>query len=235
MNYFNYFTEIEEHFQRARGRQIYLCPLDWALIESWQQSGIPLPAVLAGIDQTFAAFASGRRRDTERPRSLAYCAAAVMRAAETAKEAAVGGHGAAAPAAEPAGFERGKIAAFLAGAREQIAAAALPPLALAVAAEIAADLAAQAAAWAAPASTPAPSLEELDRWLTALDDRLFAALQSAAPTADLAAARAEYERELAPYRRQLKTEQLAMVERQFLRKRLLERYRLPRLSLFYLS
>ncbi len=36
-NYFNYFTEIEEHFQRARGTGLFLLsPLDWALIESWK-------------------------------------------------------------------------------------------------------------------------------------------------------------------------------------------------------
>ena len=50
-NYFNYFTEIEEHFQRARGTGLFLLsPLDWALIESWKNSGIPLEAVLRGID-----------------------------------------------------------------------------------------------------------------------------------------------------------------------------------------
>lgn len=232
MNYFNYFTEIEEHFQRARGRQIYLCPLDWALIESWKEAGIPLAAVLAGIDQTFAGFAAGRRKDTERPRSLAYCAAAVARAAAAAKEAAVGGHDGTPP--EAPGFEPRRIASFLEQARAQLAAASLPPLAAAVAAEVAQELAAQAALWAAPAPPARPPLDQLDRWLTALDDRLCAAVQAAAPSAVLAATRADYERELAPYRRQLKTEQLAMVERQFLRKRLLERYGLPRLSLFYM-
>ena len=49
-NYFNYFTEVEEHFQRARGTSIFLLsPLDWALIESWKNAGVPLAAVLRGI------------------------------------------------------------------------------------------------------------------------------------------------------------------------------------------
>ena len=30
--YFNYFTEIEEHFQRRRGTLLMLSPLDWALM-----------------------------------------------------------------------------------------------------------------------------------------------------------------------------------------------------------
>ena len=53
-NYFNYFTEIEEHFQRARGTGLFLLsPLDWALIESWKNSGIPVEAVLQGYRRSF--------------------------------------------------------------------------------------------------------------------------------------------------------------------------------------
>jgi hypothetical protein len=265
MNYFNYFTEIEEHFQRARGAQIYLSPLDWALIEAWKDAGIPLEAACEGIDQAFAKFASGKRRDRARPRSLAYCASAVLQAAEAARDAAEGGRtpaGAAVRPAEP-GWERQRIAAGLARARQSLAAAELPPLARAVAAEVEAALDRLLAAWAAadaPAAAEAAAgsasasgaghgdvaaaagdlptgedLAALDRWLTALDDRLLAALQLAAPAETLAAVRAGFERELAPHRRNLRTEQLAMVEKQFLHKRLLEHYRLPRFSLFYLS
>ena len=39
-NYFNYFTEIEEYFQKKRGEFRLLSPIDWALIESFQQAGI---------------------------------------------------------------------------------------------------------------------------------------------------------------------------------------------------
>ena len=52
-NYFNYFTEIEEHFQRRRGGILLLSTLDWALIETWKDAGIPLEAVLRGIDAAF--------------------------------------------------------------------------------------------------------------------------------------------------------------------------------------
>src|SRR5205823_14496544 len=78
-NYFNYFTEIEEHFQRARGTSLFLLsPLDWALIESWKNSGIPLEAVLRGID---AAFEKWRKRPararTQLINAVAFCAQAV--------------------------------------------------------------------------------------------------------------------------------------------------------------
>jgi len=55
-NYFNYFTEIEEHFQSRRGTGLILSTLDWALIETWKVAGIPLEAVLRGIDTTFDHF-----------------------------------------------------------------------------------------------------------------------------------------------------------------------------------
>ncbi len=66
-NYFNYFTEVEEHFQRARGTGLFLLsPVDWALIEAWKNGGIPLEAVLRGIDQ---AFEKWRARPRPRPHS----------------------------------------------------------------------------------------------------------------------------------------------------------------------
>jgi hypothetical protein len=83
-NYFNYFTEIEEHFQRARGTRLFLLsPLDWALIENWKNSGVPLEAVLKGIDDTFEKWRS-RKVKRRMINSLAYCAQAVLEAARQA-------------------------------------------------------------------------------------------------------------------------------------------------------
>src|ERR1700733_3889238 len=83
-NYFNYFTEIEEHFQRARGTGLFLLsPLDWALIESWKTAGIPLEAVLKGVDEAFEKWRS-RKVKRRNVNSLAYCAQAVMEAAQRA-------------------------------------------------------------------------------------------------------------------------------------------------------
>ena len=83
-NYFNYFTEIEEHFQRARGTGLFLLsPLDWALIESWKTAGIPLEAVLKGIDEAFEKWRS-RKVKRRNVNSLAYCSQAVMEAAQRA-------------------------------------------------------------------------------------------------------------------------------------------------------
>src|SRR5437868_2919773 len=80
-NYFNYFTEIEEFFWKKRGIAMLLTTLDWALIESWKGAGIPLEAVLRGIDRSFEKFEAGRRR-TRKVNSLAYCQQEVLAAAE---------------------------------------------------------------------------------------------------------------------------------------------------------
>ncbi|MGH9487932.1 MAG: hypothetical protein ACRD04_10145 [Terriglobales bacterium] len=228
MNYFNYFTEIEEHFQRKRGAQILLSPVDWALIASWREAGIPLAAVLTGIDQAFAKFDSGRRRDTQRHRSLLYCAAAVLAAADAVRAAAVGAPSTPAPPrAEDDAFSPGRIRAHLEAAAARLPAV-LPDHP--AAAELAATLLRLAAAEHGPAS-----LEELERVLTACDDKLFAVLTAATPVDVVVAIRSEMERDLAPYRRRLRPEQAVMIERQFLQRRLLEYWRLPRLSLFYLD
>src|SRR3954467_13328583 len=81
-NYFNYFTEIEEHFQRARGTSLFLLsPLDWALIESWNNAGVPLGAVLRGIDTAFEKWRA-RKVKTQMVNSLAFCTQAVMTEAQ---------------------------------------------------------------------------------------------------------------------------------------------------------
>ena len=81
MNYFNYFTEIEEHFQRARQTGTFLLsPLDWALIEVWKDSGVPLEAALKGIDRAFEKW-HARKRRARMVNALAYCSQEVLSAA----------------------------------------------------------------------------------------------------------------------------------------------------------
>src|SRR5437868_13316365 len=87
MTYFNYFTEIEDHFQRRRGSILLLSSLDWALIETWKDAGVPLEAVLRGIDATFDRY-DQRKSKSRKINSLAYCAQAVLTAVEDMNEAA---------------------------------------------------------------------------------------------------------------------------------------------------
>lgn len=228
-NYFNYFTEIEERFQQRRGSILLLSTLDWALIETWREAGIPVEAVLRGIDEAFDKYEARKSRGRLRSiNGLAWCTQAVMEAVEAMKEASVGAQPAgAAPVAVP-GFERERIAAHLERCAAQLEQAQLTGLATEVAAQAAARLHELALA-------PPPSLEDLERNLTVFEEKLFSALTATAPEPDLVALREESAREIAPYRGRMKTEQIRQVEQQFLRKRLLEGYNVPRLSLFYMS
>src|SRR5208282_486058 len=89
-NYFNYFTEIEEHFRKCRSEPVLLSPLDWALVESWREQGFPLEAVLAGIERSFQKFQAGKR-SYRKVNSLAYCSQEVFRAVEESRAAAAQG------------------------------------------------------------------------------------------------------------------------------------------------
>ena len=82
---------------------------------------------------------------------------------------------------------------------------------------------------------PVRSLEELDRTLSVLEEKMFAALLTSAPEEELVALREQAARELAPYRGKMQAVQIKQVQQQFLQKRMLETRKLPRLSLFYMS
>jgi hypothetical protein len=238
MNYFNYFTEIEERFQQRRGSLLMLSTLDWALIETWREAGVPLEAVLRGIDAAFDKHDAQALRSTRRPRKvngLAWCAQAVLEAVEQSREAAIG----AAPASsteasgrEPveSGFEGARIARYLErnAALLTAAAANLPASANTAASEAAARQRELVV------SLDAQSLEALDRTLSVLEEKLFAALLTAAPEEQLVSLREQAARELAPYRGKMQAVQIKQVQQQFLQKRLLEAHSLPRLSLFYM-
>ena len=72
MNYFNYFTEIEDTFIRRRARNLFLSPLDWALIETWQERGIPLHIVIRSVESVFDVF-DKQPPGTRTIKSLFYC------------------------------------------------------------------------------------------------------------------------------------------------------------------
>jgi hypothetical protein len=230
-NYFNYFTEIEEHFQRRRGSILLLNTLDWALIETWKDAGIPLEAVLRGIDATFDRYEQRPTR-ARKINGLAYCSQEVLAAAEDMKEAAVG-----VKRDQPdTGFSNATVAAFLRGCAGQLDAATLPSSA-AVSPQAAAREAAQSLrdlANEVESGKTASRLEDLERRLLVMEDKLFALLLAALPDDQLVQTRAEADRDIAPYRSKMPVAQIEQLHKQYVRKRLLERYALPRLSLFYM-
>jgi triphosphoribosyl-dephospho-CoA synthetase len=232
-NYFNYFTEIEECFQRCRGTRTLLSPLDWALVETWKEAGIPLEAVLVGVERAFEKFKK-RPKGLQKVNSLAYCSQLVLKAAEEIA-AGAGPEGAAQEKELPAPFEAGEIADYL-----QDNSAALEEAAQRARAQgqavLAEDLAAVADGLQQGLESVSPSgdLEDVERRMTALEEKLTASLQRATDVELLTSLRADVERGLAPYRRKMTAAQVESLERQLLKKRLFEHYGIPRLSLFYL-
>jgi hypothetical protein len=233
-NYFNYFTEIEERFQQRRGALLLLSTLDWALIETWREAGIPLEAALRGIDAAFDKYEARQKRGRmRRVNGLAWCAQAVMEAAHELREASAGASPVAAETRE-SGFEHERVAAHLEAAAGALVNSAIAPQACAATAGRLRELAGEVRA-ANQASAAVHDLEALERTLTVLEEKLFAALTAAAPEELLVGLKEHAARELAPYRSRMGAVQLRQVEHQFVTKQLLVHYALPRLSLFYMS
>jgi hypothetical protein len=238
-NYFNYYTEIEEHFWRKRGAHLLVSPLDWAIVETWQKAGIPLAVVLRGIDRAFESWARSKRAAGGRQlKSLAYCVDAVLDAAAEAQEAAAGSGPElkrTAPAAEP--FSRAELRRYLDRNAARLRAAAKKRRATHAALASKMEETAKHIDEALPAvDTPgAVDLEDLERRVTVLEEKLAAALSADADEEAMLGIRREMDRALAPYRRKMSAEQLWQLERQYLQKRLFEYFEVPRLSLFYLT
>lgn len=221
-NYFNYFTEIEEHFQRARGTSLFLLsPLDWALIESWKVSGIPLEAVLRGIDAAFEKWRAKRSR-VQMVNSIAYCAQAVAAEAQRLADASSGR--VEKPASDP--FPAEDLLRYIqsnAAAVRATGNSGFLPIAESLD-RIAAEMPALSA-----------DLEALEQRLTALEQRLIAMARSLQSEEQALAARQDLESHLRPWRGKMTAPQIAMLETQFLDRATLESTGLPRLSLFYLK
>jgi hypothetical protein len=218
-NYFNYFTEIEEHFQRARGTGLFLLsPLDWALIETWKNAGVPLEAVMRGIDAAFEKWRA-RKVKTQMVNSLAFCAQAVLTEAQIM--AGTAQPRARRKAAPP--FDQDALRTYL--AENSTAVRAVEGYAeIATALERLADETAQHYA----------DLEALEQRLTVLEEKMVAIARTRQSDEDLLAARREMDRQLRPYRGKMTADQLSMLEKQYLERALLEKAGLPRLSLFYM-
>lgn len=238
-NYYNYFTEIEEYFWKKRGAHLLVSPLDWAILETWQRAEIPVGTVMRGIDRAFESYARSRRGQSGRQlKSLAYCVDAVLETAEEEKEAAAGS-GPLADSARPQAdrsFSPGELKKYLQQNADQLSRAAGKPGISADLADAFSSAAAKVSAFLPLLDSPATTdLEDLERHLTVIEEKLFAKISAAANDELLVAIRRELDRQLAPYRRKMNAPQLVQLERSFTQKRLFEEFVIPRLSLFYLS
>ncbi len=213
-NYFNYFTEIEEHFQRARGTSIFLLsPLDWALIETWKNGGVPLEAVLRGIDLAFEKWRA-KPKKTQMVNSVAFCAQAVLSEAQR-----MSGTGQPRPEkSESAPFESGELQSYMQRNADALRKAGFDEAAGSLEQIIAG---------------PLDELEEVEQRLGILEQKIIAALRARQSEEEALSARKSLDSQLRPYRSKMTADQLAMLERQYLDRDLLENAKIPRLSLFY--
>jgi len=219
-NYFNYFTEVETHFQQVRGTSLFLLsPVDWALVEAWKNAGVPLEAVLRGIDAAFQKW-RGRKKKTQMVNSLAFCAQAVLTEAQVM--AGTAQRPAARESAPPFPLDvlRGYLATNATAAR--------------LAGPDYAEIASALERLAAEVEAHYNDLEDLERRLTVLEEKAVATARSRQSEEQLLDARRELDAQLRPYRSKMTAEHLAMLEKQYLERNLLEKAGLPRLSLFYM-
>lgn len=238
-NYFNYFTEIEEHFCRRRGTLLTVSTLDWALMETWKDAGIPLEAVLRGIDVTFDHYESRPGQvKIKKINGLAWCAQEILSAAEEIKEAATGSERKPSPGVPGLGHQ--EIADFLTqnastlGELKKHVQGGPLQSALEESSESLKVLAESEQSKAAHKPEVPLQLDRMERTLTVLEEKLLAALTVVASEADLVGLRSEADHEIAPYRSKMPGFQIEQLRKQFVHKRLFERAKIPRLSLFYL-
>jgi hypothetical protein len=219
-NYFNYFTEIETHFQRVRGTSLFLLsPLDWAMIESWKNADVPLEAVLRGIDVAFEKWRA-RKKKTQMVNSLTFCAQAVL----TEAQVMAGTASRPVPRESAPPFPLDDLREYLARNAEAVRQAGPDFGGIASALE----------RLAAEAEAQYQDLEDLERHLTVLEEKAIATARNHQSEEQLLDVRRELDAQLRPYRSKMTAEHLAMLEKQYLDRNLLEKAGLPRLSLFYM-
>lgn len=211
INYFNYFTEVEQFYQTKRKSFTLLSTLDWVLVETWKESGIPLEIVLKGIDR---AFSQAKREIT----SLAYCIGPVSQVLKEDKEGRIE----APKLPEISSEETAKYLGELAGKVEAVAK---------VFPEFGGKLSGIAVAVRA---VDAGEFQKAEQELGALEERLIAILKVASDENAMLGLKRSVDGDLSPFRSTMTAAQLTMLEQQLWRRKLMEKYDVPRLSLFYL-
>ena len=237
MNYFSYFTEIEDTFIRRRGKHLLLSPIDWALIESWKERGVPLHVAVRAIEHAFDSYESKKRKRTVK--SLLYCQEEVEAQYAEWLESRVGSNqtpsDSEADETSPTVFSRDVLLAHLEQSLEN-----LERLrnerndndelseALARATSLLSEIRED---FSTAAQHDARKLEES---LSGIDRLLDDAIRQSLTPDELAAATADVEAQIKPYKRHMDKAAFAQTRANLLRKRLRERFDVPRLSLFFL-
>ncbi|HKO60427.1 MAG TPA: hypothetical protein VJV03_04650 [Pyrinomonadaceae bacterium] len=236
LNYFNYFTEIEDAFIRRRDKHLLLSPMDWALIESWKEMDVPLHVVLRAIEKAFDSWESKPRKRTVK--SLLYCQEEVEAQFAEWREAQVGAGSEeeVAEADERQPFSRTAILehlhrghAALRSAREKQTSSSLNEFA-----EVLDRAVARMEELTEEFSSTNLDARKLEQSLSGVERMLSDVMTKAIDADKVAALKAETKEQLRPYRKQMETTVYQQTLENLFLKRLREQYGVPRLSLFYL-
>jgi len=235
LNYFNYFTEIEDTFVRRRGKHLFLSPMDWALMETWKQQGIPVHIVLRGIEKSFDSFESRPRKRTVK--SLLYCQEEVEAQYAEWNDARVGASAANDNlAADKTPFSLEAVSEHLQRSRDVLLEAAATRRekqeddlseAMTRAAMLLNDIEQDLAA-GAPLDT-----RKLEDSLGGLERLLNNSMFAVASSDELETQKTAVKEQLKPYRNHMETSVYNQTFNNLLLKRLREQFAVPRLSLFY--
>jgi hypothetical protein len=239
LNYFNYFTEIEDVFIRRRGKHLLLSSMDWALIESWKEMRVPLHVALRGIEKAFDSWEAKPRKRTVK--TLLYCQEEVEAQYAEWLESRVGAaseetQSKTEPESE-APFSRAVILDHLRQTRAKLMGTVAQRKIIAAggfleslerAAGLLEDLENDFA------ESARPDAQKLEISLTGIERMLESALRSAAPAEQIDAIRKEVRMRLRPYRSHMDQAVYEQTLDNLLLKRLREQFGVPRLSLFYL-
>jgi hypothetical protein len=241
MNYYNYFTEIEDEFVKRRGRHILISPLDWSLIETWQQRGIPLHVVLRGVNASFDAYEQREAR-ARRVNSLFYCQQEVEAQFQAWTQSRVGaahqaeadGSAETATAQSDDQFSPAAITAYLSERQADLerlreSHGADPVLAPII--ERAVDRIGSLLDDLRTSGQVSP--EQIEGDLARIEEMIVTGLRESAGEERLARLTMEAQTKLKSYRDRMERGVFEQTIRNFIARRLREEYRVPRLGLFY--
>ena len=247
LNYFNYFTEIEEEFVRRRGKPLLISPMDWALIETWKTAGIPLHIVLRAINQAFDAY-DARAQKHRKVNSLFYCQQQVDSTFADYRVAQVGGSSELTqPSDEEAtpgersdkaeAFPKDILFEFLARCDEQLLDAAgriSSAERLAVKTAIERARARLADITNDVRGSSRVDAEALERDLDSLDRMILDAARASCGESELKELQAEARSYLRGYKKKMDKAIYEQTVQNFISRRLREKNNIPRMSLFFL-
>jgi len=222
LNYYNYFTEIEDTFVRRRGKHLLLSPIDWAMIEGWRDRGVPLHIVLRSIESVFDGF-----EKNPRPRSikgLLYCKEEVEAQFQEWNASQAGkGNGSNEGSIE---FSPERITEHVESVIAELRKSTNP--------DIREDIDRAVARLHLLSAEHSNDIATADQALSDIESFLEHMLLTKLDKARLAEAEKEVAAQLRPYKAEMEKDALEQTKRVLLLKRLRDEEGIPRLSLFYL-